>query len=72
MRHLRTKLGLSARGQITVNKPVTATARATMNIQSGGLMYARGASLTFWDVASSLTINGDRYTLIGDLDIQLR
>ena len=62
-------LELKARHALTVNKPVTVAGAGGVTIQTedGGLSFAPKASLSFWNLASKLAINGVSYTLVGDI-----
>src|ERR1051326_5397318 len=58
-----TPFTLIASGVVSVNKPMTAAGHAALSIQSKELLFASKASLTFWDLSSSLAINGNAYKL---------
>jgi hypothetical protein len=57
---------LAAGGPLRVNDRVSVAAAAHFSIRSNGLTFAPKASLDFWDLNSSLTINRDVYALFGD------
>jgi hypothetical protein len=60
-------LTLVSNGSLIVNRPITVAGRAKVIIQSGPFFFAHNGSLTFWDAASSLTINQTVYKLEPDL-----
>ncbi|HEX3666048.1 MAG TPA: hypothetical protein VHU23_12555 [Rhizomicrobium sp.] len=60
-------LSLTANGSLIVNKPVTVAGKAGVTIQSNGLSFGHKASLSFWDLGSSLTINRHAYALVSDI-----
>jgi hypothetical protein len=68
-----TRLTLDAYRSITVAQPVISMGQGAMIVKvndggSGGdLMFGGKGRMAFWDLSSSLLINGERYTLVGDI-----
>ncbi|MFL5239910.1 MAG: hypothetical protein ACJ8EL_20410, partial [Rhizomicrobium sp.] len=67
------RLTLDAQRSVIVNKPMTVTGTGALSIitndggENGQFIIARKASVQFWDLASSLIIGGNSYTLVADL-----
>jgi len=67
------RLTVDAMQSVEFDKPVTvagtgAVTIATNNGGSGGdLLFGDKGNLTFWDLSSSLIINGSSYMLVGDI-----
>jgi hypothetical protein len=67
------RLTLDAQRSVTVNKPVTVAGSGAVTItdnygaSDGDLYFFSKGKVTFFDVASSLVINGQTYTLAADL-----
>ena len=67
------RLTLTADRSLIVNKPVTVTGTGALTVTTndggtgGDLLFAEKGNLTFWDTASGLIINGNSYTLAGDI-----
>ncbi len=67
------RLTLEAEGSLTVKKPVTVTGQGAMTLTTNGggkkvdLQFSGKGSIRFWDLASSLVINGKSYALVRDV-----
>lgn len=66
------KLTLTANQGVTVKKPVTVAGPGALTIATYGgsktdLEFFNKGSIQFWDLSSDLTINGQSYTLVGDI-----
>jgi hypothetical protein len=66
-------LTLNAPGSLTVDQPVTVAGAGglTISVDQQGpeldLRFGPKGNVTFWDLSSSLTIEGRNYTLVGDI-----
>jgi len=67
------RLTLDAIQSVAFDKPVTVagTGAVTITTNDGGsggdLLFGDKGNLTFWDLSSSLIVNGQSYTLVGDI-----
>jgi hypothetical protein len=67
------RLTLDANQSVEIEKPVmvTGTGGVTVTTNDGGsggdLMFDGKGNVTFWDLSSSLIVNGNSYTLVGDI-----
>ena len=68
------RLTLDARYSVTLDKPVTVTGTGALTIATndGGkhgefIIVPEHGSVQFWDLSSSLVIDGNSYTLVGDI-----
>ena len=67
------RLTLDANQSVTIDKPVmvTGTGAVTITTNDGGsggdLIFDGKGNVTFWDLTSSLIVNGNSYTLVGDI-----
>ena len=67
------RLTLDAIQSVEIDKPVmvTGTGAVTVTTNDGGkngdLIFGEKGNVTFWDLASSLIVNGNSYTLVGDI-----
>ena len=67
------RLTLDAIQSVEIDKPVmvTGTGAVTVTTNDGGtggdLIFDGKGNVTFWDLASSLIVNGNSYTLVGDI-----
>jgi hypothetical protein len=60
-------LTLTASGSLIVNKSVTVAGSGAVRVQSPQFFFTHKASLSFWDLGSSLIIKGEAYTLVPDI-----
>src|SRR4051812_40597879 len=69
----RSKLTLSAYQSVLVNDGLTAAGRGSLAIFTntsgvgGDFLLSDTGSVTFWDLRSSFILNGNAYTLVGDI-----
>jgi hypothetical protein len=61
-------LSLKAKGEVAFDKPVTVAGNGGVSLQSPVLYFAHKASLTFWNLSSALSVNGNAYQLVGDVN----
>ncbi|HEX3944411.1 MAG TPA: hypothetical protein VHW69_10020, partial [Rhizomicrobium sp.] len=67
------RLTLDAQQSIIVKKPVTITGSGALTIatndgdSNGAFATSNKGAVTFWDLASGLVINGENYSLAGDI-----
>ena len=67
------RLTLDAQQSVVVNKPMTVTGTGALSITTndggidGQFTIGHKGSVQFWDLASSLIIDGQSYTLVGDI-----
>jgi len=67
------RLTLDANESVHIDAPVVVEGTAGLTIVTndggtgGDLIFSGKGNVTFWDLASSLAINGDNYTLVGDI-----
>ncbi len=67
------RLTFDANQSVTIDKPVmvTGTGAVTVTTNDGGsggdLIFDGKGNVTFWDLSSSLIVNGNSYTLVGDI-----
>ena len=67
------RLTFDAHRSVEIDKPVTATGTGAMTITTsdggsgGDLSFGGKGNVTFWDLNSSLVINGQSYVLVGDI-----
>jgi hypothetical protein len=67
------RLTLDAMQSVEIEKPVmvTGTGGVTVTTNDGGsggdLMFDGKGNVTFWDLSSNLIVNGNSYTLVGDI-----
>ena len=68
------RLTLDAIQSVEIDKPVMVTGTGAMTITTndggsgGDLVFGDTGNVTFWDLSSSLIVNGNGYTLVGDID----
>jgi hypothetical protein len=59
-----------APGAVVIEKPVMVTGTGAVTVTTGNLdalTFEDKGAITFWDTASNLTVNGNSYTLVGDI-----
>src|SRR5581483_6762914 len=67
------RLTLDAMQSVEFDKPVSVAGSGAVTIATndggsgGDLLFGDKANLTFWDMSSSLVINGNSYTLVGNI-----
>src|SRR6185295_8667670 len=67
------RLTLDAQQSVVVKKPVTVAAQGALTIATndggtdGDLLFIDKGSVTFWDLASNLIVNGNSYILVSDI-----
>lgn len=67
------RLTLAADRSLIVKQPVTVTGSGALTLSTNGggddidLEFAKGGSVAFWDLSSSLVINGVAYALVGSV-----
>jgi hypothetical protein len=67
------RLTLDAMQTVSFKVPATVAGPGAVTISTndggsgGDLLFSGGASLAFWDLSSSLTVNGTSYTLVNDI-----
>ncbi|HEY5239502.1 MAG TPA: hypothetical protein VIJ62_14060, partial [Rhizomicrobium sp.] len=64
------RLTLNAYRSITFSQPTTLTGRGGLTLTTGNggtLSFTGKGDVNFWDVRSSLIINGNTYTLVNDI-----
>lgn len=65
------KLRLSARDSIRIDQSISVTGTGSLTMYyddySHHITYADGASISFWDTSSQLTINNHAYMLVNDI-----
>ncbi len=59
-------LSLMARGSVLVHKSLTVAGPGGLRVK-GELLLAPGTGVSFWDLSSSLNLNGNAYQLVGSL-----
>ena len=68
------RLTLDANLNVSIKAPVTVTGAGGLTIvtndggSGGDLLFFPGGKIDFWDLSSSLVVNGDSYTLVSDID----
>jgi len=69
----RSMLTLNAYKSVLVNNAVSIVGRGSLTIttnvsgEGGSLLLSGSGKISFWDTRSKLTIDGTRYTLVGDI-----
>ena len=67
------RLTLDAIQSVEIDKPVMVTGTGAVTVttndggKSGDLIFGDKGNVTFWDLTSSLIVNGNSYTLVGDI-----
>lgn len=60
-------LSLQAAGSVTIAKPISVAGPGGLAVTAYDLLFMPKGSIDFWDLKSNLTINGQAYTLVGDI-----